>query len=70
MNELKHAVALAKAHSTLVVDKGSMNHVYKVGAFKCPTEAALAALDALRHAPCTCGCEGGDPCSATIMGAE
>jgi hypothetical protein len=68
--ELDQVVALAKAHPTLVVDKGNMNRYFPVAAFKCPTAAALAALDALRHAPCTCGCEDGEPCSATIFAID
>jgi len=67
--ELKHTVALAKAHRTLVVSLGEWNRYFVVSEYRCPTEAALAALNALHHAPCTCGCEGGDPCTATV-GAE
>ena len=69
---LKHAVALAKAHPTLVVDKGSRNIRIRVREFKNPTAAALHALDAAKYAPCTCwACEINEPCVAgQIVGAE
>jgi len=70
---LKQVVALAATHPTLVVEKGNRRILVMVRGFKNATAAALAALDAAKHAPCTCwACdEGNEPCVAgQIVGSH
>ena len=71
--QLKEVVALAATHPTLVVDKGNRRLLVMVRGFKNPTAAALHALEAANHAPCTCwACElGNEPCVAgQIVGSH
>lgn len=70
--DLKAVVALAKAHSTLIVDKGSREWTVMVRRFPNATEAAMHAIEIDSFAPCTCvGCNANVECVADpIRGSD